>query len=356
MTNNGLQGYKDFLLNNIPYSKEGSGGREVIVPCKYCSDGIISARKDHYHMYISIPQDENSPSLFRCFKCNTSGIVTYQRLLEWGIFDTEWNNRLASYNRSISSNPNSIININASILKFRWDQVTDDEVSKYKISVINRRLGTNFTIKEIIENKIILNLWDYLKQNNVTKYTRDPRIINDLDTSFIGFLSYDNNFVGCRNLTKVGSGAVYKTVDQRYVIYNVLDKMDNTLKFYIPPVNIDLLNPNPIKVHIAEGQFDILSIKYNLRKEFDHNIYAAITGNTYKGLLRHIISTFRLANLEVHVYLDNDVESKQDKYVVSDLVEYLRPFGYPLYIHRNMIGKDMGVSINNIQESIVKVL
>ena len=41
-------------------------------------------------------------------------------------------------------------------------------------------------------------------------------------------------------------GKVYKTVDKRYVNYNIFNTMDNSMRFYLIPVSIDLLDPTPI--------------------------------------------------------------------------------------------------------------
>ena len=81
----------------------------------------------------------------------------------------------------------------------------------------------------------------------------------------------------------------------------------------------------------------------------DKQIFA---GNTYKGVLRQVISSIKLINLEIHLYPDSDVSIE----VINDFINYVRPYKYHVYIHRNTIGKDMGENIDKIKESIEKVI
>lgn len=178
----------------------------------------------------------------------------------------------------------------------------------------------------MLREKIIINLKDLLR-NNYLEYTRHPNIIDQLDYSFIGFLSYDNAFINMRNLNLTN---LIPSIDKRYVNYNVFNKYDNTTKFYIIPNNIDILKP--VRIHIAEGPFDILSILYNLNGgNIGNDIYAAATGSGYIGLLKFIILNLKMINIEVHIYPDNDVSDQK----INRVKERLFLFNTDFYIHRN---------------------
>lgn len=331
--------YRNFLLSNMPFAKPASGLSEVVCKCMYCPDD-----GDHHHMYISIPQVEGQPSKFNCFKCGTSGYVTSRRLIEWQIFDPEWGIILSDYNKSIYNNPlYRSLYINNGICNIRNTFIREDELSFKKLQYINDRLGLNLSFQNCLDNKIVLNINDLLRENYINKITRSINFINELNKSFVGFLSYDNNFINLRNMEN-GSW-----IKDRYVNYNIFGKEDNTKKMYTIPVDINLYYP--IKVHIAEGPFDILSIKYNLRKEYDNNIYTAIAGNAYKGVLRELIINRKLINLEIHLYPDSDYND----YSLNDIINFIKPFGFNIFIHRNQIDKDMGVPINKISETIERV-
>ena len=94
-------------------------------------------------------------------------------------------------------------------------------------------------------------------ESNKLEPTRYPNIIDQLDHGFLGFLSYDNAFINMRNLDIVKD--IYEGINRRYINYNIFNKYDNTNKFYVIPTNINM--EYPIKLHIAEGPFDALSIK-----------------------------------------------------------------------------------------------
>lgn len=340
--------YKEFLLSNIkPWAKEGSGGRVIICRCFYCSD---SKHQNHGHFYISIPQKDTEPSLFYCQKCKTGGIVTQSKLLEWGLYDADIAVELTKYNSRVLNLAENRIYKDSFIYKVFNSIITDDKLSNYKLNYINSRLGTSLAFKDCLNLKIVLNLTDLLKLNNLGP-TRDPNIISQLDSGFIGFLSYDNAFLNMRNLDIVPD--LYKGIDRRYINYNIFNKYDNTKRFYTIPTQIDLNDPRPIQLHIAEGPFDILSICLNLRANSDRCIFSSIGGSGYAGLLRIFISELKYPNMEIHIYPDNDV-SRDD---ILDVFGLLQPFRYSMYIHRNTYPgeKDFGVPVEKINEVIERI-
>ena len=152
------------------------------------------------------------------------------------------------------------------------------------------------------------------------QYTRHPNIVNQLNQYFVGFLSLDNNFVNLRRMCN--EGIVYNGIDKRYINYNIHGKKDNTEKMYILHSNVDLTSPKRIQIHIAEGPFDILSIKHNLRLNESNSIYAAIMGS---------------------------------KDMINELINIVDPFNATLYEHRNLYPgeKDFGVPLSRINETII---
>ena len=338
------QEYGEFLLNNLtPWAKYASGKREIVTRCKYCSD---SNNMKHGHMYISIPRDDE-PSMFNCVKCHTSGIVTTDRLMEWGIQDTNFLSGVSGYNKRIKKIlKNYRFYDSEKIYQLKNTNISQDKLSQYKLNYINNRIGSNLTFNDLTRLKIILNLKDLLKENCINKLTRQPMIVDQLDTNFVGFISFDSAFVNLRN---VNVTKVYNTIDKRYVNYNIFDKIDNTCRFYTIPCNINLLKP--IELHLAEGSFDILSIYLNLRKnERENNIFTSIGGSGYKG----IISFFLIKNMiplsAIHIYADKDI----NRYKIQDVINHFRVFGIPIYIQRNNYPgeKDFGVPIERINEII----
>lgn len=335
--------YVNYLRNNIkPFAKTVSGGKELNCRCFYCSDSDDS-RKGHF--YIKVNLEDGEPSTYYCQKCTARGIVTSQKLLEWNIYEPGIALDITNHNKNISKSSRNSKYFDSQVYFIRNNFISDDKLSYYKLDYLNKRLGTHLDFNDCINNKIILNLNDLLKSNNITDYTRHPNIIEQLDSNFIGFLSYDNAFINMRNLN---IKEVYHTIDKRYVNYNIFNKYDNTNRFYVIPTTIDILKP--VQIHIAEGPFDILSIYYNLRYNTPNSIFAAIGGSGYLGLIKFFICSLKIINPEIHIYADNDIS----RYKIINISKALNMFKLNIFLHRNNYDKekDFGVDINHINESI----
>lgn len=340
--------YRNFLLQNMYGATVGSGGDEVICKCKYCADN-----GDHYHMNISIPKTENELSFHNCWKCHSSGVVTYKKLLEWGVYNQDIATELTIHNQYASNNSitNNIELLGSDINNIRRLYVCNNptQFNYNKLKYINDRLGLNLTFDDLNQNNIILNLGSFLNLNHITSYTRDFRVIESLSDYFVGFLSHDNCFVNLRRI--VDEGMLHKSVDKKYINYNIYGKRDNTRKFIITPTNIDV--SLPVNIHIGEGPFDVLSIKYNLRTDHTNSIFCAATGNEYLAILRYIICSIGIIQFNLHLYLDAD---DAGFFQLNIITEYLKGFPHiPVFIHTNTIGKDMGVPKNEIEESIQRL-
>ena len=335
--------YKRFLLDHLPNAKEASGGTEINCKCVYCSD-------NKRHMYVSIPKGPDDPSMYNCFKCGSRGVVTDKVLQEWNTYDDSIAVALINHNKKIKIKNTVDTRMVASLSNM---YAKNDQLTLDKLDFINRRLGTNLTIKNCLDLKIVLNLKDLLSQNNITEYTRHMHIINELDMGFIGFISLDNSFVNLRRI--VPEGTVYKDIDKRYVNYNIFGKYDNAERFYTVPTVINLNTTERIKLHIAEGPFDILSIYLNLRNQ-EPGIYTCVAGSNYIGIVRHFILAMKLSYIEIHMYPDEG--SGGEEYKLRDITNLAAPMGIPVYIHRNkMLGeKDMGVPLERIKEEIYQLI
>ena len=342
MEDNFFQDYYQFLLSAIPSAKSASGGKEVKCRCFYCPD---SKTLSHSHFYISIPQTKDEPSKYYCQKCGEMGYVTHNTLLDWGIWNDDIAVSLINHNRGVKyqSKGNKL-----QIYRLINNITSENDLSDYKLHYINNRLGTNYSYKDLRDLKIVLNLLDVLNYNHISKYTRNDNIIDQLDKNFIGFVSIDNAFLNMRRLCD--EGLVYKNIDKRYINYDIYGKFDTSQRFYTIPTKIDV-SYGPIKINIAEGPFDILSIYENVRHR-EPGIYTAIGGANYLGVILYMIETVKLPWVEVHIYPDNDNigSDKKMKYIHS----ILSNLSIPMYVHRNIFPgeKDFGVRSDHINEQI----
>lgn len=341
---------RKFLLTKFPDARNASGNKEIRLRCRFCGDSSNDLKATH--MYISLGGD-NKPPMYICFKCTQCGVLSPEVLRS--LIDCTQNgellHELLNHNIKVIKSSRNRLGVNKTY-HIRNKYLRNDELSKAKLHYINRRLGLNLTYNDIIQNKIVLNLLDLLNSNKVDKYTRYPNIVEELDDSFIGFLSMDNGFINLKNLRKPGE--VSKSIDRRYTNYSIFEADDNSRRFYTIPTRCNTSSPDPIHIHIAEGPFDILSIFYNLcNGNRQQNIYTSIGGKSYLNVIKLYLIGMGIMNCVFHLYVDNDV----DDFEIQCVSNLLSPIGIEVYMHRNIFPgeKDFGVKLENIREQIVRI-
>lgn len=337
----------EFLSNNIP-GKPVGGDNEYLTRCPFCGD---SKHLKSAHFYINLPNDEETPVMYHCKKCNTSGILSRQVLRNLGveIVDSDILSDLIKRHKKLNGNFIRGSTKNKSIYKFDIINtfISINQNTEYKLNYINNRLGLNLSYQDILDCKIVLNLLDIYTNNKHLnlKYTRDKRIVEELNNSFIGFLGYNNAVLNMRNLKSEKDFNKY--LNKRYVNYNLLpvDVLDGTISYYIIPTTIDTLNIEPVRINIAEGPFDILSIFYNLNNGNKNNsIYASIKGKSYVNLIKFLLADLKIINAEIHIYFDNDISKKE----ISGILEQLQYLDLNIYFHWNRFIRSKDIDEKNI--------
>lgn len=340
-----------YLLATIPNAHLVADDRQILCRCPKCMD---SANPTSAHFYIGPLKDSSKPLQYDCKKCGSSGIFSAKTLQEFGIYDLELATMLTEYNNSILNTKEWISNMaNEGIVHRLINPIPErslPELTQSKMKYINDRLGLHLSLQDMIDNKIVLNLYELLtyNRNNVRELTRMRDISDQLDYYFIGFLSYDNGYINMRRLCS--EGKVYKSIDKRYINYNIFNTIDNSMRFYVIPNKIDIMIPEPIDVWITEGPFDALSVKYNLANE--RSICISAGGKGYLVVVKFILQYLGLINIRLHLCPDGDVGD----YAMYHIMREISPFNIEAYIHRNIYPgqKDFGVPKDCIQESIVK--
>lgn len=326
---------KQYIIDNHN-GKLASGGKEVTKRCHICGD---SRDPTDRHMYIGM---KDGLIVYNCFKCG-GGLVNAKFLNDIGCYDTNLikaineQNKLSSkintierrYNQKQNYKNNNIINNNA------FD----------KISYINNRLGTNYTINNITSFGIVLSILNFLNTNHINMITRSDIVMNDIDRYFIGFLSIDRNYLIMRRI--VEEGIVNKACDKRYVVYNILN-IDTGNKYYIIPNIIDPMKH--VDIHVAEGPFDILGIYSHLNYN-PNSIFICCCGRGYDSAIKYLIAEYGFINFTIHIYADNDVNDNKLRWITKQF----QVFQSPILIHRNLLSKDFGVNKEIIQERIYQL-
>lgn len=342
------QNFINAIKSIIPTAKVASGGREIVIRCPFCGD---SKNLRHAHFYMSVPQSQEDISFYQCKRCPNHGIVSDELLRKIGCNDSNIIIEITKHNTEVLSLPKykSLKKIN--IYPLRWDLIRQDASNQNKLNYINTRIGANFSLFDLYRLKIFLNLYDIIVTNKL-ELTRHQDICDSLDKYFIGFISYDNSYCGLRKIT---DQELYQSVNKRYINYSLINKTDDRKNFYIIPTQINILDPLPVKIHIAEGQFDILSIYYNLNKCNNYqSIYIACGGKSYSQATEFILEETGIINYELHYYPDRDVSDQEFLYGTQSKIQLLIS---NIFIHRNIYNgeKDFGVPINRINEVVKQI-
>ena len=339
------QNFINRIRSFYPNLKIASGQSELICRCPYCGD---SKDLKHAHLYISVPQNEEELAFYHCKKCPAHGVVDIEFLRKIGCEDTSLLVEVNKHNSEVFKLPKYKSIKQVDIYPLNMNYISDNPLNKYKLKYINDRIGSNFRLCDLPYLKIFLNLYDIINPNNL-ELTRHQMTCDDLNKWFMGFISYDNSFAGLRKLTEKD---LYRTINKRYINYTLVNKTDDAKNFYVIPTAINVLHPEPVKIHLAEGQFDILSIFYNLNNcNRNQNIYIACGGKSYTQALEFILLETGIINYEIHYYPDKDVLDKEFFFDVQQKIQLLPA---NITIHRNIHPgeKDFGVPMDRITDNV----
>lgn len=333
------------ILNKLPKADKASGDKQILCRCIYCGDS--KSEPDARSMGISIPQTEDDPMLFQCFRanCGAKGLVDEDTLIEWGIYNQESLKEIIQHNKNFRNNSKKRKSFKIKddiIYVVKNNNIEDNKFTEKKLEYLNKRLGTEFTIEDCKKLKIVLNIGDLLHGNNINKYTRGRDVMRMLHSDYIGFLSMDNGMINLRDITDKNQ--------HRYINYTIFNNTTPN-KFYIIPNNVDI--DKPVHIHITEGIFDILSVYENLNiKNHDNSLCVSVFGATYTKVIKWFAVNSGINEIVFHIYIDNDIK----KFIYDDIIYTIKLTGNKGYIHRNnMTGeKDYGVSRDRINDTIIK--
>lgn len=339
------QNFINMVKSFYPAAKVASGGREVVVRCMKCGD---SKDPNHAHLYIKVPQTADEMSLYQCKRCSNKGVVDDMFLRQIGCEDSQVLVDVIKHNNELKNSPKYAALRSMEVFPLRNRFISNQPWNSNKLDYINHRIGSNFTLQDLTRLKIFLNLYDIINQNKL-ELTRHQMVCDSLNQYFMGFISYDNCYCTMR---KTVDTELHQSVNKRYVNYNLVNKFDSTKDFYVIPTRVNIEDPTPVRIHIAEGAFDILSIYYNLNRCNDYqNIYISASGKSYNQALNFILQESGIVNYEIHFYPDADVT---DWEFGKRFLPQTRMLPCNIFVHRNgSFGeKDFGVPANRIKDSI----
>ena len=313
--------------------------RQHYTRCPYCGD---STNLSHAHLSICIDVDTDFPMLYRCLKCDVHGMVTETTLEELDIvIDESFRKDLRSYNRK---GMRSMKLVNMEFENYFVPLYTENKLNAQKLWYLNHRLGTDIDYTMEKDKKILLDLFDFMKANEMkTIKGLSYPMMEILNQYYIGFLSCNNNCITFRDITN----------SQKYRYFKVVlnPKNINPDTFYAAPNSIPALYTHDIHVHLAEGIFDILSIQENVvQKNDQENFYYATCGFGGITILKYLLHHGMNTGIHLHIYSDNDKTDWDHKRYLRDDRSYITEWIDHISIHRNQYSgeKDYGVPIDHI--------
>ena len=148
-------------INQLPVHIWNSANNQVQTRCPYCGD---SRNRLHGHFSIKIDTNSDSIIVFRCFRCNESGILTSQVMEDIGAsLSIEDAKALDALNRP--SNKSTYARQRP--LNYKVPVIINPIDNKIKLDYLNNRLGIEFTSEMIQESKIILSIMDFFTENKI---------------------------------------------------------------------------------------------------------------------------------------------------------------------------------------------
>lgn len=316
-----------------------------VVRCPYCKD---SRDPSHGHFSILINMDTDDLIKYRCLKCPEAGIMNPSVMEELGlILSIEEAQALTTLNRSTGKSTY----FKSKPKNYMVPPIISPVNVKPKLDYLQRRLGFEFTDREILDCKIVLSILDFFTANKIPfpRHIR-PELIQILETNYVGFLSANNNKIIFRRITDND-----KLLRYYKLTLDLENSSPNNFYSLVNPA-IDLLYTHPIYIHISEGTFDIIGIRYNTNL-FDttsqtHLFYASC-GYNFSTILKYLI--FKGINTDIHLllYSDADKSDSENKSVINQKLNKI--WIDHVEIHRNQFPgeKDYGVPRDKIQDSFI---
>lgn len=306
--------------NFIEYLKEKLGDRikttsnNIICPCPFCEYG---KEKDHYHMYLSLELP-----IFHCFHASCEESGSLKKLLT----------QLEGHD--ISSNfvdKEQLKKIKKQKLIFN-DKVSIKKIDT-KLPILNPK---QFPEKDLYIKKrlkfadigtkrikgLIYDVRSFINLNNIEMDVSLQRIVDYLQTNFVGFLTENKSMVIFRNIDH----------SQHMSFYKLKIHETNFLDYY--RLNGGNLKSN--KIVLAEGVFDIFTEQLfdsiNIKDQV--RFYASALSSKYIALIKSIIFYEQIFQPEVVILSDRGISidyykklKKYNKHIIKSLTVFYNENG-----------------------------
>lgn len=273
--NKELMKFKEDLLKTGMFISRPKAGEYTLKECVYCGD-----MKNH--LYVNIDLSSDKPVLYKCFKCNSAGIVGSDFVKRMGIEDIT----IPKYNGYKKVDIQSTIST-----KIPEVNVTPEDDIRKVSQYIYSRIGICPTLTE-------LQMFGYIGKpdNYVRMYLGDGNMWMINANERCWFKMTNGNIIG----------RLYNDDEPRWLKYKT-DRV-RTAGLYNIRVPFDL--HEEINVVIAEGIMDVLGLYYNY-KELSNCIYVGVMGKDYiKGIKFILGKGIFGTDVNIHIFKDPNVDAE----------------------------------------------
>ena len=323
------------FLKTVPNSSISTDGKELSCACPWCDMDLNNPHS--HHLSILIDVDPGQTMVYHCFRssCQESGILKTETLQRLGCTDMETILELAKHNASISKS------IDGFTPKKKRKLITlniNNKENKKKAAYINVRLGTHMTIPEMKELKIQLSLYDYLRINRIKKLAYPKHVCDEIDEYAIGFISMYEDYVIFRDITRE------MITGRRYTIYRSTGVPDpGDVKIYCIPTEIDLTDPEPAILNIAEGPFSILGayLHTEIGRDRRNCLFLANCGAGYLRTIKHVCKQYGFLDIVINIFSDSEISMDVYRKLYRNLKGELSI--HSMVVYYNEASDDFGV-------------
>lgn len=301
--------------------------REISIRCPYCGDSIKNPNSTHLGIRFG------HPSIYHCFKCNVSGIVSTRFLKDMDIDKAiikkyvKWA-KLHRYDpepriREVSFNNNKEI----------YDFPLYNTSNQYKY--LSERFGVEFTEADLKRYRVILNPSHFV--NRLKSQGKEIKTKVRLN-NYIGFLTQDGNQAVFR--------AIYPNIEPRY--YNMAIEETEYRKLYVLDTEVDI-KAESFNFILTEGVFDLIGVyeKFFKGSNANNNLFVAALGKSFDEPINRLIRSGFL-NFNIMLYADSSEDINIE--FLNDIFknDYIEEILLVNNIHEGE--KDFGVNLANITE------
>lgn len=299
-----LAEFKRKLLDTGLFRKVSGEGQYKCKTCPYCGDM-------HDHMYVLIKQQEDVPVLYKCFKCNASGILNEKFLDYFGIEGIDIPRLKGRKKIQMNGASAEVIDL--------LDVENDADMIRIASDYIEQRVGIRPSLDDLRAFQVIGNPVGYLKAyiSDDTWGMKDRVWFRMNNGSMAGRSLDDGASQRWRKRTVVGTSGGLYSIKQS--------------------VSVD----RPINICICEGVMDAIGLYYHANVM--NAVFVACMGSMYEvGMAYALDAGIFGDSVNIRIYKDADIQQ------VRINRKYMRMFK-SIGVYRNILGKDFGLKSDQIE-------